>query len=515
MDNVGVHRCCGCSVRYTNPELSFESGLAAIESALAIIIDRVPALSSVVAFDDDTQTNVILRTACPRPEIELCDGIDLDLESSSYREWNAKTLDVPIDVRDPNRPPWRVFILKSGAEMSQGFDARVEFVFSHVTMDGLCGPFFHEILSELLSNPEHAYRTSRPVDSLSQVSMPSMSTIWDFNALVRLQGWSLARCLRPLAYMVRTAYQVLRQLWMPAKANPSSFSTVMRTISFNRDDMQRLLVQSRGHGVTLTNVMHACAAWAFASAQATALKRPFGDKHIPVKLATAMTLRPGYPGAQKLVPGIGFGLATRLDAIMPRNSAFQNLFLCAADGVESTVKVVPSLKFWDLCRDNRRLLTDTASKLQEIADETATQPALDWGYYQRRFLAATSTEWKKTGLSPRMLTGLEGHMIGQLTAKPKHPKHIITNSGMSQLSQGAGWIVEGLSWAANNNNTPYMITTVGSCASGMVLNTVYYPFRCSDKEAEVFVRVMKESMLAVANGKVPDEGTLGDLLSTE
>lgn len=347
MDNLGVFRNCGCSVRYTNPELSFESGFAAIQSALAIIIDRVPALSSVVAFDDDTKTHVILRTARPRPEIEVHDGIDLDLESSSYREWSAKTLDVPLDVRDPERPSWRVFMLRSGAEKSHGFDVRVEFVYSHVLMDGLCGPFFHEILSELLSDPQHAYRTSRPADSLSQVSMPSLSTIWDFNALVRLQGWSLARCLRPLAYMVRTAYQALRQLWMPAKSNPSTFPTVMRTISFNKDDMQRLLVQSRGHGVTLTNVMHACTGWAFASAQAAALKRPFGDNPIPVELQTLLTLRPGWPCAQGLVPGVGFGLATRLDAILPRNSAFQHLFFCAPNAVGGTVKVAPSLKFWE------------------------------------------------------------------------------------------------------------------------------------------------------------------------
>jgi hypothetical protein len=232
--HLGFYNSVGLSASYACHRPADHK--AAIFSALAIVIDRHPALSSIVMGEDSNEpyfarlSEINLENAVTFVTRQIpVTGSGRDVELDSIL---ATQHDVSFKETHGIVPYWRLIII-TPAKIENEFVA--SFIFHHSLGDGASGMVFHRgFLAALSSNPPRL--TSNIIYPINTPLLPNLE------ALV------------PLATPLHSASPGSINLWSGSKIIPPTQSNV-HSLHFTAETTKHLLQACRLHGTTLTSTL--------------------------------------------------------------------------------------------------------------------------------------------------------------------------------------------------------------------------------------------------------------------
>ncbi|CZR55569.1 uncharacterized protein PAC_05457 [Phialocephala subalpina] len=192
--NLGYYRCVANTVKYRTNATNIQLLFSIIETAVAKVVLRHPALCCGIINEDKDdpafiQLESIDLSSCikyykPDPELTEEDGIVRVLEYQHRQLW--PNLD--------SQPGWKVIIIPTKrlpGEKSPAFDA--VFAFHHALADGLSGLVFHRSMLEALNESSlcselsnHILKVPRPIElapAVEQAVNFQISWIFFFKAI--------------------------------------------------------------------------------------------------------------------------------------------------------------------------------------------------------------------------------------------------------------------------------------------------------------------------------------------
>ncbi|KAI1076949.1 alcohol acetyltransferase-domain-containing protein [Whalleya microplaca] len=264
MYTLNQYRGTAVSCRYAiPPTLSNQDSQSALknrfEAAIIKTILQNPVLQ-VGIVDADSKAPTWTRL----DRLDLGNHIEWrSIESSvGIERLLQQTVASQIDTTFPQldrQPGWRIVILRQGTID----DLEVIFTWNHPHADGTSGKIFHEALLRSLNDmgednppldgntlilPKSAPRLPVPIEKLSTLPMDAkyvMTTLWEL--------------LKPSLF----SKSLTQASWAPIQASP--YKTQVRFFTVDREALDSILAKCRQHQTTLTGLLHALAALAFAS----------------------------------------------------------------------------------------------------------------------------------------------------------------------------------------------------------------------------------------------------------
>ncbi|KAE9375706.1 hypothetical protein N431DRAFT_556083 [Stipitochalara longipes BDJ] len=234
--HLGFYNNVGLSAAYACQTLRSADLKAAIFSALAMVIERHPALSSIV-MDEGSNEPYFARL----PEINLEDSVtfvtrqlpvtgngrDIELDNILAIQHNT-----PFKKNHGILPYWRVIIV-TPAKLENEFV--ISFIFHHSLGDGASGMVFHrDLLAALSSDPPPL--TSNIIHPVNTPLLPNLEI------------------LLPLATPHASVSPSSTGLWSGSNIIPPTRSN-FTSLSFTAKTTKHLLHACKLHGTTLTSTL--------------------------------------------------------------------------------------------------------------------------------------------------------------------------------------------------------------------------------------------------------------------
>ncbi|KAK4197504.1 alcohol acetyltransferase [Triangularia verruculosa] len=253
---LGFYKCVINTCRYAIPadRLQDRSISEVFEEAVANVVLDIPSLS-VGIKDEETSSPYFVYL--PAINLQLHLGyleIAGDFEAGLIQKLQDQHDQYFSDIA--HRPPWRVTIVSNPHQEDELLNFEVIFAVHHSIADGRSTAMFHtKLLDELSSPSKRPIQLSNHVLSISpdRELTPPLEEVVEFT-----QSWSflfgtLFRELGP-AWLSGSSMAVP---WTGKSIAPEPFQTHLRLVTVPAAAAPSVLAACRGHGTTLTPLLHA------------------------------------------------------------------------------------------------------------------------------------------------------------------------------------------------------------------------------------------------------------------